>query len=51
MKQSQNRTTIFKLIVHGIELHAAFEERENKQKNDKFELNLYRVIFLFPKNA
>ena len=25
----------FKLIVHGIELHAAFEERENKQKNAK----------------
>ena len=33
MKPSLNRTTIFKLIVHGIELHAAFEERENKQKN------------------
>ena len=29
------KQTIFKLIVHGIELHAAFEERENKQKNDK----------------
>ena len=33
---SLNRTTIFKLIVHGTELHAAFEERENKQKNAKF---------------
>ena len=33
MKPSLNRTTI--LIVHGIELHAAFEERENKQKNAK----------------
>ena len=32
---SQNRTIIFKLIVHGIELHVAFEERENKQKNAK----------------
>ena len=35
MKPSLNRTTIFKLIVHKIELHAAFEERENKQKNAK----------------
>ena len=25
----------FKLIVNGIELHAVFEERENKQKNGK----------------
>ena len=33
MKPSLNRTTIFKLIVHGIELHAAFEERENKLCN------------------
>ena len=36
MKPSQNRTTISKLIVQEIELHAAFEERENKQKNAKF---------------
>ena len=36
MKPSLNRTTIFKLIVHGIELHAAFEKRENKQKNAQF---------------
>ena len=36
MKPSLNRTTIYKHIVHGIELHAAFEERENKQKNAKF---------------
>ena len=37
MKQSVNRsTTTFTLIVHGIELHAAFEERENKQKNAYF---------------
>ena len=27
---SLKKTTIFKLIMHGIELHAAFEERENK---------------------
>ena len=33
MKPSLNRTTIFKFIVHGIELHAALEERESKQKN------------------
>ena len=32
MKSSVNRTTTFTLIVHGIELHAAFEESENKQK-------------------
>ena len=37
MKPSLNRTTIFKLIVHGIELHAAFEKRENKQKNAKLQ--------------
>ena len=36
MKPTFNRTTIFKIIVHGIELHASFEERENKQKNTKF---------------
>ena len=28
--------TVFKHIVHEIELHAVFEERENKQKNAKF---------------
>ena len=48
---SQNRTTIFKLIVHGIEVHAAFEERENKQKNAKFYLIFFRVIFLFPQKC
>ena len=32
MKPSLNRTTIFKLIVHGIELHAAFKKKESKQK-------------------
>ena len=31
-----NRTTTFKLNVHEIKLHAAFEEIENKQKNAKF---------------
>ena len=36
MKPSLNRTTIFKFIVHGIELHTVFEERENKQKNATF---------------
>ena len=36
MKPSLNRATIFKLIVHGIKLHTAFEERENKQKNAEF---------------
>ena len=38
MKSSLNKTTIFKLMVHGIELRAAFEERENKQKNAKLQL-------------
>ena len=33
MKPSLNRTTIFKRILHGIELHTAFEERGNKQMN------------------
>ena len=32
-KPSLNRTTIFKLVAHGIELRAAFGERENKQNN------------------
>ena len=27
MKPSLNRTTFFKIIVHEIELHAAFEEK------------------------
>ena len=36
MKSSLNRTTIVKLIVHRIDLHVAFEETENKQKNAKF---------------
>ena len=30
MRPSLNKTTIFKLIVRGIEQHLAFEERENK---------------------
>ena len=51
MKPSQNKSTIFKLIVHGIELHAAFEERENKQKNAKFWFKVFRVIFLFPQKC
>ena len=36
MKPSLNRTTIFKLIVHEIELYMEYEERENKQKNAEF---------------
>ena len=36
MKPSLSRTTILKLIVHGIELRTVFEERENKQKNSQF---------------
>ena len=38
MKPSLNRTTIFKPTAHGIELRAAFEEREkiNELKNTKF---------------
>ena len=37
MKPSLNRTTIFKLILHGIELHTEFKERDNKEKNAKFK--------------
>ena len=51
MEPSVNRTTTFILMVHGIELHAAFEERENKQKNAYFSLNFFRVIFLFPQKC
>ena len=41
-----NRTTIFELIVLGIELHLPHEETENKQKNTEIwvkthELPLY----------
>ena len=35
MKKSLSRTTIINLIVHGIEPHTKFEERENKQKNKR----------------
>ena len=52
MKQSLKRMTIFKLILHWVELHAAFEERENKQKNAKFfftnlELSFFSNKFAF----
>ena len=46
MKPSLNRTTIFKLIVHGIELHAAFDERENKQKNAKLYFKKLELSFV-----
>ena len=36
MKPSVNRTTTLTLMVHGIEPHAAFEERDYKQKDAKF---------------
>ena len=51
MKPSLNRTTIFKLIVHGIELHAAFEEREIKQKNAKFIFKILELSFFSHKIA
>ena len=51
MKSSLNRATIFKLIVHGIELHAAFEERENKQKNAKLLLKKLELSFVSHKIA
>ena len=51
MKPSLNSTTIFKLFVLGIELCAAFEERENKQKNVKISINKLIVIFLFSQNC
>ena len=43
--------TIFKLIVHGIELHGAFEERENKHKNTKFTFENLELSFFFPQNC
>ena len=46
MKPSLNRTTIFKIIVHGIELHAACEKRENKQKNAKRKITLNYSMFI-----
>ena len=51
MKLSLNRTTIFKLIVHGIELHAAFEGRENKQKNAKLQFKKLELSFVSHKIA
>ena len=45
MKSSFNRTTIFKLIVHRIELHVAFEERGNKQKKAKFSFKNLELSF------
>ena len=39
MKPSLNRTTIFKLIVHGIELHAAFETRAPRGTDRSPEYN------------
>ena len=51
MKPSLNRTTIFKLIVHGIELHAAFEKRENKQKNAKLQFKKLEFSFFSHKIA
>ena len=46
---SLNRMTIYKLIVHGIELHAAFGEKENKQKNAKFWFKNLELSFFFHK--
>ena len=50
MKPSLNRT-IFKLVVDGIELRAAFEERENKQKNAKFFNEIIELSFFSHKIA
>ena len=51
MKPSVNRTTTFTLMVHGIELRAAFEERENKQKYANFKLIFLELSFFSHKNA
>ena len=51
MKPSLNRTTTFKLIVHGIEPHATFEKRENKQKHAKLELKKLELSFFSHKIA
>ena len=51
MKPSLNRTTIFKLIVHGIELHAAFEKRENKQNERYIVVKKLKLSFFSHKIA
>ena len=51
MKPSLNRTTISKLIVHGIELHAAFEKKESKQKNAKLYFKKIELSFFSHKIA
>ena len=51
MKPSLNRTTIFKLTVHEIELHTAFEERKNKQKNAIFSFKKIELSFFSHKIA
>ena len=45
------QNNLFKLIVHRIELHAAFEERENKQKNANFFIIFLELSFFSHKNA
>ena len=50
MKSCLNRTAIFKFNVHGIELHAAFDERE-KQKFAKFEFKNLELSFFSYKIA
>ena len=47
MKQSLNRTTIFKLIVHGTKLRMTCEEKENKQKNATFQAKI-EIYLSFP---
>ena len=37
--------------MHGIELHAAFEERENKQKNAKLKLKKLELSFVWIDNS
>ena len=50
MKPSLNRTTIFKLIVHGTELREAFEETKNKRTLN-FNYIYVLVNFFFRKIA
>ena len=53
MKPTLNRTTILKLIVDGIKLLAALEEKQNKQKKKLIEIKKknWELSFFSHKNV
>ena len=51
MKPTLNRTTILKLIVDGIKLLAALEEKQNKQKQLIEIKKNWELSFFSQKNA